>query len=488
MLTVVLTGPHAVGKSSISFSLSSRYGWRCHDELGDRMRSDRTSWGAVAPDFDNTVLEAEATRDEEFHDGFRVVETWHSGNLAWAELRLPPSLYAPLCGRTDAAVAAAVARGRVIVQPLTSCAEVLLERRRTNEALVTRVPSCAADGNNAERVLVEKMEFVASRSLFHAARCGLRILPAINTEELGSPAAAAEAVFKAVLAEHLPPAVFPSAPLLYATCADAARCLAAAAALDPSLAAAPGMRQFLDAVSPLADAGAGAGASPVLPFIAVEGLDGVGKSELVRGLAARLRAAPLRTPPADAPSPPCSPGALRPLFDASPPAVARAYYMACNALVARAVAALAAPPPDGARAAAAAAVCDRYWFSTAAYTLAKAGGARRHPPAALAWPRDLPRPALVLWLRMGDGAAVDREAARLARLNRRGAAGWGPEEAAQAADPGLAGRVDEAYALLVAAPGAPCCTVVDACGTIEEVLRGALAAVQLAGLAVPTGS
>ena len=121
---------------------------------------------------------------------------------------------------------------------------------------------------------------------------------------------------------------------------------------------------------------------------------------------------------------------------------------------------------------------DRYYHSTAAYTIgaacASADALEALAAPVFAWPRDLPPPALVLLLRMGKNA-------RMRRLRSRGAAGWGPTEAAQEADCGLAGRIDAAYARVTPPPG---CRVLmlDADTSPESLCAAALAACAQAGL------
>jgi thymidylate kinase len=125
---------------------------------------------------------------------------------------------------------------------------------------------------------------------------------------------------------------------------------------------------------------------------------------------------------------------------------------------------------------------DRFYHSTAAYTIGAAVASSRGDASSLAalpasvfsWPADLPAPALVLLLRMGD-------AARTARLRARGAAGWGAAEEAQRADGALAQRIDDAYAAVRAPPG---CRVValDADASPEALCAAARAACEHAGL------
>ena len=96
-MIVLLTGPHAAGKSTLGFALSAELGLPFHDELGKRMGADlrlrAASVGAADPQphFDEAVFSAELERDAEFRaahgDAPRIVEIWHPGNLAYARAR-----------------------------------------------------------------------------------------------------------------------------------------------------------------------------------------------------------------------------------------------------------------------------------------------------------------------------------------------------------------------------------------------------------------
>jgi hypothetical protein len=121
--TLVLIGPHGVGKSTLGTLVSARLGWAWNDELGRRFREEALAADpgrhAMQPDaaFDRTVFAAELARDATA-DHPRVVETWHPGNLAYARGR-DPAVAAELEGLARRGVADVQRRhGRVLVQPL----------------------------------------------------------------------------------------------------------------------------------------------------------------------------------------------------------------------------------------------------------------------------------------------------------------------------------------------------------------------------------
>lgn len=95
-MTIVLIGPHGVGKTTLGQLLARRLGVPFHDEIGRRLASDPL----LRPDgqtalarqeaFDEAVHSAELARDVASPAGeTRVVETWHPGNLAFASARSP---------------------------------------------------------------------------------------------------------------------------------------------------------------------------------------------------------------------------------------------------------------------------------------------------------------------------------------------------------------------------------------------------------------
>jgi len=471
MVSVVLIGPHAVGKSTVAATCERRLGWLHHAEVGTLLRetSPNKDWRAPQAAFDDAVLAEESRRDAEFaaaspRASVRVVETWHPGNLGWAGLRGDQSGSA-LRSYTDAAVAAAVMRGDVLVQELRASPATLRSRRRPGSAAAARVLA----GEGGDEALLGLTGRVAEDALSEARRLGLYLLPPLCTDE-GSPEAVADALFMALLAARDPGAASASRLSgvrgLFASSADALAFLTASLPLLPRLASAPAMPAFLLA------ARAAASAPPPQPLrnvVVLEGLDGCGKTTLAASLASQLGATLLRTPP-DGPA-----RTLRPLFDAAPFEVGRAFYSLGNAIAAAA----AAAAPRGAPI-----VMDRYHFSTAAYTLGENLATGAPPPAAaLAWPPDLPPPALVLLLAMGEEARRARLLERAASNDIAGGeASWSAAEAAQESDAGLGLRIGDAYRALASA--APCAVVVlDAAEGAGEVAAAALRAARAAGVA-----
>lgn len=95
-MIVVLLGPHGAGKSTVGRALARELGWPFHEEVGWQLAQDpayrRTDATAVDPQerFDRCVFQRELARDDVWIPGRnRVVETWHPGNLAYAERRSP---------------------------------------------------------------------------------------------------------------------------------------------------------------------------------------------------------------------------------------------------------------------------------------------------------------------------------------------------------------------------------------------------------------
>jgi hypothetical protein len=299
----------------------------------------------------------------------RVVETWHPGNLGWAQARASsPAAFSALRRDTAAAAARAVAsRPLTLVQPLRAGAAAVAARRAAGAAL--RVPARAAAGDAAqaagdaahaagdadagaaaaaaEAALVAHTARVADLALQHAAALNLRTLPAVRTDAGGNASDAADAVYAHVLAAAVAPMLRKQlVPNLFASLADAAALLRTAASLDARLRT-PEVCAFMRTVSELEASASSAAAEPrtggaALPpplaagrAVVVEGLDGTGKSTLVASLAASLRAHAARTPPA-------SLTPLRALFDAMPAPVTRAFYTCGNYVAAHEMARAAA--------------------------------------------------------------------------------------------------------------------------------------------------
>jgi radical S-adenosyl methionine domain-containing protein 2 len=171
--------------------------------------------------------------------------------------------------------------------------------------------------------------------------------------------------------------------------------------------------RFLDRGGEYAPGEVATGNLPLL--IAIEGLDGSGKSTVARALAERMDAALLTNP--DKAS-----AAERAAADRAEPAERRAWYLAAN----REVAAVA----ERHRAAGRAVVMDRSVASTLAFAAAEQDG-----PIA-AWPAEIPRPDLLVLLTLA-------EPVRRGRLADRGAATT--EEERLAGDHAFRSRVLDGY-------------------------------------------
>ncbi|NXN09738.1 CMPK2 kinase, partial [Indicator maculatus] len=187
------------------------------------------------------------------------------------------------------------------------------------------------------------------------------------------------------------------------------------------------------------------------PVVVFEGLDATGKTTLTQSVKDTLNGVLLRSPPA------CI-SQWRTIFDEEPAPIKRAFYAAGNYILASEIAKASNQAPV---------IVDRYWHSTAAYTIATEinGQVQDLPPAqdeVYQWPEDLLRPDLVLLL------TVDPEE-RVRRLQRRGLEKT-KEEAELEANSLFRQRVEESYRRMLN----PSCQEVDASPCKEEVLKTVL--------------
>ncbi|KAM6123242.1 UMP-CMP kinase 2, mitochondrial [Pterocles gutturalis] len=187
------------------------------------------------------------------------------------------------------------------------------------------------------------------------------------------------------------------------------------------------------------------------PVVVFEGLDATGKTTVTQSVKDALNGVLLRSPPA------CI-SQWRTVFDDEPAPIKRAFYAAGNYILASEIAKASTQAPV---------IIDRYWHSTAAYTIATEinGKVQDLPPAhdeVYQWPKDLLKPDLVLLL------TVDAEE-RVRRLQRRGLEKT-KEEAELEANSLFRQRVEESYRRMVN----PACREVDASPSREEVLKTVL--------------
>nr|CAD7426808.1 unnamed protein product [Timema monikensis] len=136
------------------------------------------------------------------------------------------------------------------------------------------------------------------------------------------------------------------------------------------------------------------------PVIVLEGLDGSGKTTLSKKLSSKLNAKKMSTPPSCLLT-------LREKFDTHPIALRRAYYALGNYIAAAEIEYLCHHTPV---------IVDRFWHSTAAYTIAsEVGESMVLPPEGdpiYNWPIDLLRPDMVVFLSVGEYNRVARHTGR----------------------------------------------------------------------------
>jgi len=183
----------------------------------------------------------------------------------------------------------------------------------------------------------------------------------------------------------------------------------------------------------------GAVANGNLPYlIAIEGLDGTGKSTTVQALAARLGAEVVHNPP-------MSMAGEREAADQLEPAARRAWYLEANREASR--------QAEEIRARGNPVVMDRSVASTLAF-----GAAERNEPVD-PWPDDIPEPDLLAVLTVSDEERLRRLAGRSGARTR--------EEQRLGDDRSFRDRIAEAYVRLGG-------VTIDASGSAEEVVSRVL--------------
>ncbi len=128
-VVLALVGPHGAGKTTLGRALAEALGWDFDAELGERIARqwapESGTWaGARGPSFDRVVFAAELWRDALRGKTPRIVESWHPGNLAYAEARSPELLSKWLAALRRSAHAAPA-----WVLPVTACENVLRGRQ-----------------------------------------------------------------------------------------------------------------------------------------------------------------------------------------------------------------------------------------------------------------------------------------------------------------------------------------------------------------------
>jgi len=167
-ITLVLVGPHGAGKTTLGRKLSKVLSCPFDEVIGKALRADALAKDVDAhafqpqPDFDLRVFRRELARDVARLGSSRIVETWHPGNLAFAEHRSPGvvSTWAPIL---EAAVNRA---GKVLVQPLSIKLDTAYLRRSEPG------PSDAID----------QLRRVADLAIEIATRWHMSFLPSVSTD------------------------------------------------------------------------------------------------------------------------------------------------------------------------------------------------------------------------------------------------------------------------------------------------------------------
>ncbi|NXW64310.1 CMPK2 kinase, partial [Eurystomus gularis] len=176
-----------------------------------------------------------------------------------------------------------------------------------------------------------------------------------------------------------------------------------------------------------------------------------GKTTVTQSVKDKLNGVLLRSPPA------CI-SQWRTVFDDEPTPIKRAFYAAGNYILASEIAKASTQAPV---------IIDRYWHSTAAYTIATEvnGKVQNLPPAddeVYQWPEDLLKPDLVLLLTVNPEERVRRLQCRGLEKTK--------EEAELEANSLFRQRVEESYRRMVN----PACQEVNASPSKEEVLETVL--------------
>ncbi|CAD5111933.1 DgyrCDS1195 [Dimorphilus gyrociliatus] len=133
------------------------------------------------------------------------------------------------------------------------------------------------------------------------------------------------------------------------------------------------------------------------PFFVIEGLDGTGKSTVVKGLCKDLNATGAQTPPPNLLE-------IRSTFDKLDTQLKRAYYSTGNYLTAHYLQQLCQERVV---------VMDRFWHSTAAYTISETCFSKQEElpepgDEIYNWPEDLLKPTAVIFLKVSEEERLRR--------------------------------------------------------------------------------
>ena len=482
VLWVVLLGPHCCGKTTIGEALAARLAWPFDSEIGESVA------GETMEKDDEVILERECDRDGARQRTSRVVESWHLGNMAWHAYRRDSSL-----GNNKLAERmASAARGapvKVICVAL-QCGDEERGRRR-RETGRTRLATIAAGMTEAENL--EATKCIGDYAATIAADLCEDFF-SVRTDRGRGVEEVVDDIQAHLLELLLPPPEVAALPALFLTRRAAYDALARAAfIIGPELlAVASSVRR--DYSSP----------ETYYPgvVVAVEGLDGAGKSTLVAGLRPFLGSDAVATR-----SPPARLDDIRRVIDDSKMRqkktdkafrrLKRAFYSLGNYALADDLLAMEGSPP---------AVVDRFAASTIAYTLGAADVVERPRRSWLAerlpsfltstvasasflspkvvveddrnrWPSDLPRPDVVLVLDADEG--VRRE--RIERRSDGRGIGVGEWERAMKENDVLGAAIARRLKAMRDVP----LDVVDAnASTPKKVLTGAISKLLQRGIAV----
>ena len=312
---VVLVGPHCSGKSTIGRRVADALGWRWDGEIGDRLYEEGRAEGRPFPD-DREILEAERLRDG---NGRRVCESWHPGNLAWAQHRPTQHRLTDWDAFADQTkqAAAAVVAVRPVVCVLVDCSEATRRARRAESGLgrLPPFPGLSEDAffeqtrtvGIAGHLWAEELAQLGARVVrldTTASSTGQSVedvLTLIRCEVLAAhEQQAREALLRRLRRHHaltltsdnlLPPPSMPEAPYWFDSLSSALALLRRAGSFVPAL-----HDELVECESLFQSTEAAPPDACSAWLITVDGLDGCGKSTLVGELARTLGGVQVATP------------------------------------------------------------------------------------------------------------------------------------------------------------------------------------------------